>query len=97
MTEKRDGRLLTLSLNDRFGSSLLLLPDYWMEMAHEGQILTAAIPRQDELIVIVDVSSAELAELRQRVSAIHADTTDRTLLSTDLFRGAGDDWQVLPP
>ena len=98
VTERRDGRFVTLSLDGRFGSSLLLLSGYWEQRAQGGQVLTTAIPRKDELIVIEGATAAEIADLRRRAAASHAaagPADDR--LSPELLRWTGADWQVLPP
>jgi len=96
VTQAWDGRFLTLSLDGRFGSSLMLLPRYWQAMAQDAQVLTAAIPQDDALIVIANANPAELSELRQRITR-SADAAGVRPLSTDLFRWTGSEWQVLPP
>lgn len=98
VTEKRDGRFPTLSLDGRFGSSLMVLDSYWREMARDGQVLTVAVPREDQLIVIADATEAEIAALRQLAGAnfTYCDTCRDEALSPDLFRWTDGGWQVLP-
>ena len=93
LTARREGRLLILSLDGRFGPSLMLVPRIWQGMTQKGQVLTAALPDADELIVLADASTEEIAALRQRLQA----TADPAPLSPELFRWTGSDWQVLPP
>jgi hypothetical protein len=66
VTETTQGRFHRLSLDGRFGSSLMLLPEYWAERAGMGQ-LVAAIPTADLLIWIADPVPAELSALRTLV------------------------------
>lgn len=65
--ETEEGRFHLVSLGARFGSSLMLLPEYWQERAAQGQALVAAIPQEDMLIWIADPDPAELAALRALV------------------------------
>lgn len=98
VTEARDGRFLTLSLDGHFGSSLMVLDGYWQKMAQDGQVLTAAVPREDQLIVIADATEAEIAELRMSAGATYTycDRCRDDPLSPDLFRWTGTGWEILP-
>lgn len=95
VVSQRDGQFVTLSLDGRFGSSLMVMAGYWQQMAAGGQVLTAAIPRQDELIFIANAKVDDLAALRRKVEAERADGGN-DLLSPDLFRWTESGWQILP-
>ncbi len=109
--DRAEGRVHRLALGDTYGSSLMLLPEFWADRAAQGP-LTAAIPVEGELYWIAGASPAELDSLRQLARSRHEaarrgevvvpsktsglfPATKLQPISPELFRWTGTGWQVI--